>query len=221
MSETANIRCVCFDWGGVILRICRSFAEGLAAAGLEIRPGAAQGEAIAARKKLALAYSTGKLSRAEFLRACSEASQGAYTPEELERVNDAWLIEEYPGVGEVVDELNRQPGIETALLSNTIEIHWERQSPHPTKNIPHFPTAGKLRHRHASHLLGLMKPDPAIYQAFERETGFRPHEILFFDDLAENIGAARARGWHAVQIDPTADTAAQLRAALRRYRVLP
>jgi putative hydrolase of the HAD superfamily len=217
-----QIRCVCFDWGGVILRFCRSFAEGVHAAGLDLREGANAAEAIAARRGLANQYSMGKLSRAEFLARASHATSGLYTTEELERINHAWLIEEYPGVGSIVDELNALPHVETAMLSNTTEIHWERQYAEPSRSIgiPHFPTAGKLKHRHASHLLGLLKPDEAIYAAFERKTGFDAHSILFFDDLEENVRAAGLRGWHAVQIDHTGDTAAQIRESLRSYRVL-
>lgn len=222
MSGAPPIRCVCFDWGGVILRFCRSFAEGVRAAGLDLREGANEAEAIAARRGLANQYSIGKLSRAEFLSRASLATSGIYTIEELERINHAWLIEEYPGVGAIVDELNTLPHIETALLSNTTEIHWERQHPEPSQSIgiPHFPTASKLKHRHASHLLGLLKPDEAIYAAFERETGFEPRSILFYDDLQENVAAARSRGWNAVQIDHTGDTAAQIRSSLREFRIL-
>ncbi|MBN8598863.1 MAG: HAD-IA family hydrolase [Planctomycetes bacterium] len=222
MSAEREIRCVCFDWGGVILRFCRSFAEGVRAAGLELRPGADAAAAIAARRGLANEYSRGKLNRPEFLRLASEATGGLYTVDELERINHAWLIEEYPGVDAIVDELNAVPHIETALLSNTTEIHWERQHTEPSRSngIPHFPTAAKLKHRHASHLLGLLKPDDAIYAAFERETGFSPQSILFFDDLLENVAAAQSRGWNAVQIDHTGDTAAQIRASLREFGIL-
>ena len=221
MSGASPIRCVCFDWGGVILRFCRSFAEGVRAAGLDLREGANAAEAIAARRGLANQYSMGRLSRGEFLDAASRATSGLYTVEELERINHAWLIEEYPGVGAIVDELNALPRIETALLSNTTEIHWERQQAEPSRSlgIPHFPTASKLKHRHASHLLGLLKPDDAIYAAFERETGFMPQSILFYDDLEENVAAAKSRGWNAVQIDHTGDTAAQIRASLREFGI--
>lgn len=216
-SETT---CVCFDWGGVILRFCRSFEEGVRAAGLDLREGAISREAILARRGLANRYSKGEITTADFLEEACRATSGIYSVAELERVNHAWLIEEYPGVDSIVDELNSLPHIETALLSNTTEIHWQRQRPHRSLSIPHFPTAGKLRHRHASHLLGLLKPDDAIYAAFERETGFKGPSIVFFDDLEENVRAARARDWRAIQIDHTADTASQIRAALRDLRIL-
>jgi FMN phosphatase YigB (HAD superfamily) len=48
----------------------------------------------------------------------------------------------------------------------------------------------------------------------ERATGHGPEEILFFDDLPENIDGARAAGWRAVLIDPDGDPAAQVMTAL-------
>ena len=45
--------------------------------------------------------------------------------------------------------------------------------------------------------VGLMKPDPAIYARADAEFGTRPGEVVFFDDKAENVEAARAHGWAA------------------------
>ena len=214
-----DIRCVCFDWGGVILRICRSFEEGVTRAGLDLRPGTDAPALKQRRHDLAHEYQIGRLTREEFLASVSTAMNGVYSPAEFERIHDAWLIEEYPSVDRLVADLLASPRIETAMLSNTNELHWRRQQP-DAAGLPHFPTAGRLKHRHASHLLGLAKPEASIYRAFERETGFTPESILFFDDLADNISTARACGWCAEQIDHTGDTAAQMRGHLRRYGVL-
>lgn len=43
--------------------------------------------------------------------------------------------------------------------------------------------------------LGLVKPDPAIYEALEHGTGLSGGDLLFTDDKPENIAAADARGW--------------------------
>jgi 2-haloacid dehalogenase len=43
--------------------------------------------------------------------------------------------------------------------------------------------------------MGVMKPDPAIYETLERETGVAPGALLFADDRPDNIAAAAARGW--------------------------
>lgn len=58
--------------------------------------------------------------------------------------------------------------------------------------------------------IGLVKPDPAIYEALEEATQTRGARILFTDDRPENIAAARARGWQAHLFDGTAGWAACL-----------
>ena len=65
-----------------------------------------------------------------------------------------------------------------------------------------------------------MKPDAAIYQALEVATGRSSAALLFFDDRADNIDAARARGWHAELIDHRGDPPAEMRAVLQRYGVM-
>lgn len=45
--------------------------------------------------------------------------------------------------------------------------------------------------------LGVLKPEPEIYAALEKATGLAGDKIFFIDDRADNIAAARARGWQA------------------------
>ena len=49
-----------------------------------------------------------------------------------------------------------------------------------------------------SHEVGLAKPDPAIFRLTEQRLRVEPHEIVFLDDHAEHVEAARACGWQAV-----------------------
>lgn len=205
------IRCVVFDWGGVILKHHRSWAEACGAAGIEVRAGHENPELVAQRRRLNQQFQSGELAGKEFFPALAAATANLYSQEEVERIHHAWLTEEYAGMEAVVKRLLATPKIETALLSNTNAAHWER--------LKDFPIAGLLKHRHASHLLGHAKPSPAIFKAFEAATGFRGTDILFFDDLPDNIVAAHAAGWHAELIDHTGDTAEQVVRHLTRYEV--
>ncbi|MFG3289354.1 HAD family hydrolase [Streptomyces sp. NPDC048179] len=45
--------------------------------------------------------------------------------------------------------------------------------------------------------LGLMKPDPQVYRGAGERLGRAPSDVVFFDDRAENVEAARAHGWRA------------------------
>lgn len=49
-----------------------------------------------------------------------------------------------------------------------------------------------------SHEVGLMKPDPRIYELTARRLAVRPEEVVFLDDVPGHVEAARAAGWHGV-----------------------
>lgn len=220
MSGASNgpVRLVCFDWGGVILKHCRSWEEACAVAGLPVREGCNLPHRIARRREVTRAYQCGELAPEEFFQALAAAGDHQYTPGEIELLHEAWITEEYEGIAAVIERLVSLPSIETAMLSNTNHAHWQRQLG-PGRRGPRFPTAALLKHRHASHLLGHVKPGEEIYRAFEQQTGYRGGEILFFDDLAENIATAVRIGWRGELIDHTGDTAAQVTNALIRHRV--
>ena len=165
----------------------------------------------------------GKLSTEQWLDAMSRALSGLYSTEEITALHDAVIVGEYPGIGDLIDDLHRA-GVATACLSNTSEPHWTKLLHHDGAQSlvgdARYPGVRKLGSHHASHVLGLLKPTPAIYRAFEKATGYSGAQILFFDDLAENIAAAREIGWHAEMVDPAQPTAEQLRRHLAAHGVI-
>ncbi len=46
-----------------------------------------------------------------------------------------------------------------------------------------------------------IKPDPNIYQMLEEASGLSGPDLIFTDDRADNIAAARARGWQTHHFD--------------------
>lgn len=221
MSEpVVRPRMVVFDLGGVLIRICRSWAEACAAAGLPVRGQSASLDASGRRHELAERHGVGAIPSDEFFRRVSESMDGLYTPDEVRRIHDAWLLGEYAGVGGVVAGL-RHAGIITGVLSNTNHAHWIRLLPASRGGTGEFAALEAIEHLHASHIMGLLKPEPTIYRAFARAVALEaePEQILFFDDLAENVDAARACGWQAEQIDHAGDTADQMRLHLARRGV--
>jgi len=54
---------------------------------------------------------------------------------------------------------------------------------------------------YVSGRLGITKPDPAIYARLEADCGVVPGRLLFADDRADNIAAAKARGWQGHLFD--------------------
>jgi 2-haloacid dehalogenase len=45
--------------------------------------------------------------------------------------------------------------------------------------------------------MGVIKPDPRIYEMVEEQSGLPADRLLFTDDRDKNVAAARARGWQA------------------------
>ncbi len=210
-------RMVCFDAGGVLVRICRSWREGCEAAGVRHRWNEEAEAGEARRRAINEEYQQGRISCDEFFARMAATSGGLYAPEDIRRVHDAWILDEYPRADTLVRRLNAVAGLETGLLSNTSASHWAHRLMLGGRGVS---AVGLVKHPHASHVLGLVKPRPEIYAAFERETGVRAGEILFFDDLAENVASARAAGWRAELVDYLGDTCAQIERHLHAHGVL-
>jgi HAD superfamily hydrolase (TIGR01509 family) len=209
MPSSVRPRLICFDLGGVLLRICRSWEEGCRRAGLDLRDAGAfinDPASLHRQHRANCLYQTGAITCQAYFRAMATAVNDLYSPAEIERIHHAWVIEEYPGVRAVIDGVHAA-GLRTAALSNTNHAHWLR--------MRRFPAVNTLQHALASHQMRLAKPDPAMHRAAEESLGVRSSAILFFDDLRENVDAARACGWEAVLVDHTGDTARQIESALR------
>lgn len=223
MHPTHHAPLVVFDLGGVIVRICRSIKEAGQRCGIEVRDEDITPERRAERRAIHAQYERGHLTCDAFFDAIARTTGGRYSPDQFRAMHLAWIIDEYPGVSELIDDLHAA-SIPTGVLSNTNASHWAQMQPTPDASgriaAPKFPTPSKPQHKHASHILGLAKPDAAIYHAFSRATGFAPSSIIFFDDLADNVNAARAAGWHSHLIDHTGDPAAQMRQHLRERGLL-
>lgn len=83
-----------------------------------------------------------------------------------------------------------RPRFRTAVLSNS--------SPGAREHEHHWGFETIADDVVYSHEVGLAKPDPAIYELTQLRLGVRSDEIVFLDDVSENVDAARACGWHAV-----------------------
>lgn len=112
-------------------------------------------------------------------------------------------------VGEVpgINALLRQSAgrFDLYALSNTNPAHHDVFGVRFAEVLSHF------RKLYLSHELGLRKPEPAIYRRVAADLRLSPHEILFFDDLAENVAAAEAVGMKAVLVRSPDDVAAAVK----------
>ena len=211
MNRNPSESMICFDIGGVLVKICQSWQEALAVASV---PGILPPE-----PKLSLSvttpltqYQDGKIDFDGYL-----AKMGVYlgcSPAEAARVHRAILIDEYPGVFDLVKEL-KERGHRTACLSNTNAEHWEALTQPAI-----YPALGLLDAQLASHLLECSKPSDEILAKFEAITSAERGSIYFFDDNADNVASAIGFGWQAHRVDPFGDPAGQMRAALQNWGLL-
>jgi HAD superfamily hydrolase (TIGR01509 family) len=205
------IQLVCFDLGGVLVRLSNGWIDACTRAGVKV--GADDAKTWEAHQSL-----LHQLERGDFDEAAYERQLPTCLPnvpvKNILAAFDAWLCGIYPGAAELIADLKSR-GVRTAILSNTNPRHWRTI----LKGDPQYAGIDRVDHAFASCELRLAKPDLRIYRAVEQGTGVRPNAILFFDDNEKNVEAARAAGWHAEQITAP-DAVAQQREFLHRYGIL-
>ena len=96
------------------------------------------------------------------------------------------------------------------LLSNTNGIHMDYI-------FQHYPFFQEFDAHILSHEVGLLKPDPAIFQYAVKTYGLTPGRTVFLDDIAANAEAARHAGFQAIHFQ----NPGQARAELTKLGVSP
>jgi HAD superfamily hydrolase (TIGR01509 family) len=177
------IRDIVFDIGRVMIGIRpESMLEFL------VSRGAPRLELNAALERVGLSdHETGRLDGAGLIeRFRMLAPQASHT-----ELRQQWLDIFYPhdDMIQLAHQVTPHHGV--YLLSNIGDLHWDHLvDQHGMAAIGH----GALTSFHA----GVMKPDSAIYAQAEKKFALAPATTVFIDDRAENIEAARVRGWHGI-----------------------
>lgn len=129
----------------------------------------------------------------------------ARRPIDLVAVHASWvgIFELQPQMVALAHRLSERYRV--YLLSNIGDLHWAHLSrEYGLHRIGH----GAL----PSFLAGVMKPEPGIYAEAERRFALEPAATVFIDDREENVRAARARGWQAIEHKNTTSTVSALAA---------
>ena len=122
-----------------------------------------------------------------------------------------------PNIENVLERLKST--IPRIVLSNTNEMHWKR-----IETLPVMKTFFSDPNMHVlSFEVGALKPNERMYVA--ALTGFgipqqNPNNILFFDDIEENVLAGREFGFNAEQFDGSKDSVQKLESILSSYSAL-
>ncbi|HAW95896.1 MAG TPA: hypothetical protein DCX60_06445 [Phycisphaerales bacterium] len=204
------IKAVCFDFGGVLVRIARSWNEACERAGIDpASSGGSEADMVRAIGPAA-DLQTGSIEFEEFIERCRRNGMNGLGSAELRAVHAGWLIEEFEGMRQIIERLN-DLGIHTAALSNTDAEHW--------KTLQEMSSISRLRSRILSFEIGFRKPAPEIYHAAETMMDIPGSSILLLDDLPENVDAALRCGWQALLVDPHGSIPDQTREALLTHGV--
>lgn len=197
---------ICFDLGGVLARINRTWQAAAETAGVST--------ALDRQPETALAdlacfdqFQAGQLGLSAYLDELAEALQVGL--EEALAVHNGILVKPYADTMELVSAIQLS-GYGTSCLSNTNAPHWEI-----LRSEKHFPAIAALEFGMASHEVKMQKPDLEIFRHFESVVSAQANEIVFFDDGLVNVEGAIQAGWHAHHIDHEIETASQMVAALQ------
>lgn len=136
------------------------------------------------------AFETGKLQAEDFFEQVA-AELGLQSGASFERRFHAWQLQPYAGIDTFIDRAAER--FELALLSNTNEVHWRQV----TSLTPVFSTFARL---FLSYETGRFKPEAAAFRQVIDFFGVAPGEVVFFDDTARNVEAARKLGIDAHRV---------------------
>jgi putative hydrolase of the HAD superfamily len=115
------------------------------------------------------------------------------TADDFIRAFVQWARGPYPGATSLLERL--QGSFQLACLSNSNELHTPLHRSHVEPLFDSY---------YFSDEIGLVKPEPAIFEFVISDLNVRADRIVFFDDTAINVEAARAAGMHAHEVDGVA-----------------
>jgi FMN phosphatase YigB (HAD superfamily) len=198
----ASADALLFDLGHVVLDI--DFGKALACWAAHAGCAPADIAARFVREESYRQHEVGKIGDADYFESL-RASLGI-------GISDAQFLEGWNAIftGET-------PGIAALLARAAKHLPLYAFSNTNAAHVAHFSQSyadvlGHFRKIFLSSSIGLRKPDAGAYDHVVKAVGVPAHRIVFFDDLAENIEGARARGLMAVHVTSPDDVADALAA---------
>ncbi|MGV8057463.1 MAG: HAD family hydrolase [Smithellaceae bacterium] len=152
-------------------------------------------------------YETGDIGTADYLSGLRIVFNKKFTSRRLQRAFSSIIQQPIAEISEIISRISC--AYQTALVSNTNEIHYKLSR---TK----LESLRMLQKHYLSYQLHVMKPEAGFYDAIIQDQGIIPSELLFIDDLAENVQAAKIAGMQTIQFK----SPGHLRTALQSLHVL-
>jgi FMN phosphatase YigB (HAD superfamily) len=204
-----------FDFGGVIIDI--DYARTPEAFRRLSRAGRAAEYTQASQAELFDRLETGHISPAEFRAGLRQQYELEASDEEIDAAWNALLLDVPAERLALIGELRRQ-GHQTALLSNTNQLHIEEVNRRLARQYG-FKNgiADCLDHVFYSQEVGHRKPGEEIFHHALREMNWQPAETLFIEDSPQHIATARRLGLRVLHLAPPLTLTTALPEALRIF----
>lgn len=180
---------VVFDLGGVLLEVDPPTAiAGYGEAEVQL-PSMEEVEERCRQVPEVRGFETGEVSAREFGEAVVETFGLPWSvPYFLDRYKSL-IRGVVPAMERLLQELTARE-YRLACLSNTNPLHWQWVE-------DNTPLSNYFHRIFLSFEMGVVKPEPRIFQQVLEALGVAAEKVLFFDDKAENIRAARDAGMRA------------------------
>jgi len=136
---------------------------------------------------------------APFERDCADAGHRLDARALMERIFGG--LEPRPVMLEAIRRI-RSRGLTAAALTN----NWRGDSSHEL--------VGYFDYFIESSVVGLHKPDPAIYQHTCAKIGIEPAEAIFLDDIGRNLKSAKALGMSTIKVGDPGEALRELQSLL-------
>jgi putative hydrolase of the HAD superfamily len=152
-------------------------------------------------------YETGRISTDKYLNGLRTVFNQQFTAERIEQAFTCIIQKPVEGMEDIVQRVSRTH--QTALVSNTNEIHYS----YSRKKVQ---VLGILQKHYLSYQLHVMKPARGFYDAIIKDQKILPSKMLFIDDIAENVKAAKYSGMQAILFE----SIVQLETDLKKLGIL-
>jgi FMN phosphatase YigB (HAD superfamily) len=204
-----------FDYGGVIINI--DYDRTLAAMRQLSRAGSAIEFTQAQQAELFDQLEIGQLTPAEFRAGLRAGYELEASDEALDAAWHAMLLDVPAERLALIGELRRR-GHQTALLSNTNELHIGEINQRLARQYGfQHGIADVLDRVFYSQEVGLRKPGEEIFRHVLREMNWEPAEVLFIEDSPQHIATARRLGLQVLHLTPPHTLTTALPESLRVF----
>lgn len=147
------------------------------------------------------ALDKGQLKAAAFRDAIrAAAGRPELTDNEITAAWNTLLVGVPEGYHELLLELKQH--YRTFLLSNNNEFHYQWIMEYLQREHGMDGNSTLFEKDYYSHLMGMRKPDPAIFELVLDNHGLQPDRTLFIDDSPQHVAAAQQLGIEAQLLRP-------------------